>query len=138
MCQCYQCLCKCKWLLFMQEDITEYDAGREREQYRERKNLRWASKEKEEKITSHPAPQKQLYILAPRCLSAKLASIESSPEKDKKGKEKKGEVNFILFPLKLILTLYLSNRILLNTHSRGEAGTRAALPSGNLRSNEDL
>ena len=46
--------------------------------------------------------------------------------------EKKGEENFILFPLKLILRLYLSNRILLNTHPRGDARTLATLPSGNL------
>lgn len=52
--------------------------------------------------------------------------------KKRKAMEKKGEENFILFPLKLILRLYLSNRILLNTHPRGEAGTLVTLPSGNL------
>ena len=57
---------------------------------------------------------------------------EKGKKKKRKAMEKKGEENFILFPLKLILRLYLSNRILLNTHPRGDAGTLVTLPSGNL------
>lgn len=53
-------------------------------------------------------------------------------KKKRKAMEKKGEENFILFPLKLILRLYLSNRILLNTRPRGDAWTLVTLPSGNL------
>lgn len=43
------------------------------------------------------------------------------------GKEwKRGEGNLILLPLKLTLRLYLSNRILLNTHPLGDTGTQKA------------
>lgn len=125
----------------MQENITGYFAGKGREQCRERKKIMTGFKEQRGENNFSPGTiEVAPYISSelPECKSYRVFSAERIRER--KVMEKKGEGNLILLPLKLVIRLYLSNRILLNTQPRRDdrAKEGQALPSGNLQSNEDL